>query len=373
MNAQHAGETSKRKTYAGNAALEIFEVLWRHSYFGHGLSVKQILDHLAAMHHVNDPDELPTPKTVRNQLHKLASTEFLGRRVGYLTEADVAAVECKDPQPGWYLDAFLSPAEMRLLADSLTLSRISLDTLDELVGKIRELAGAAGESIDYLEHVAAYTHINSEFLSTIDQLNQAIEDGHAVTFQYCDYGPDGTMVPHTSHTHADGQSGVHTGLYTVDPYQMVYKNGRYYLICHRHGEDKLRIFVINRIAGVTTKGANGSPLAIERPASEGFDAVDFMRHRPYPVADEPVRIRIAIRDRPMLNNVFEWFDDPQIKHSPDGEQFEVIVNAPEKAVFWWALQYSWDGRVAIIEPDSLRNRLYDAGRRMAAAYHPDVH
>ncbi|MBT1164243.1 helix-turn-helix transcriptional regulator [Bifidobacterium felsineum] len=362
MDAEHA-DSAKRKTYAGNSALEIFEVLWRHSYFGHGLSVREILDELAKLHHVDDPSELPTAKTVRNQLRKLTTSEFLGRRIGYLTEADVAGIECKNPQPGWYVDAFLSPAEMRLLADSLTLSRISLDTLDELIGKIRELAGAAGDSIDYLDHVTTYTHINSEFLSTIDQLNQAIEDNHAVTFQYCDYGPDGTMVPHTSHT--SGRAGT----YTVDPYQMVYKNGRYYLICHLHGEDNLRIFVVNRIADVSTQGPNG-PIPIEQPAPADFDAVEFMRHRPYPVADDPVRIRMAIRDKSMLNNVFEWFDDPQIKHSRDGEQFEVIVNAPERAVFWWALQYSWDGRVAIIEPESLRNRLYDAGVRMATIYKP---
>lgn len=86
-----------------------------------------------------------------------------------------------------------------------------------------------------------------------------------------------------------------------------------------------------------------------------------MRHRPYPVADAPIRIRMAVRDESMLNNVFEWFDDPQIKHSPDGTQFEVIVDAPERAVFWWALQYSWDGRVVILEPDSLKRKLYDAG------------
>lgn len=30
--------------------------------------------------------------------------------------------------------------------------------------------------------MATYTHINGEFLSTIDQLNQAIEEGHGVTF-----------------------------------------------------------------------------------------------------------------------------------------------------------------------------------------------
>ena len=52
-------------------------------------------------------------------------------------------------------------------------------------------------------------------------------------------------------------------------------------------------------------------------------------------------------------------------------QFEVIVDAPERAVFWWALQYSWDGRVVIREPDSLKRKLYDAGRRMATAYAPE--
>ncbi|PWG64700.1 helix-turn-helix transcriptional regulator [Bifidobacterium callitrichidarum] len=357
-----ADTQAKRKTYAGNATLEIFEVLWRHTYFGHGLSVRQILDELGKMHPYATPDELPTEKTVRNQLRKLATTRFLGRGIGHLTESDLIGVECADPQPGWYMDAFLSTAEMRLLADSLTLSRISLDTLDELVGKIRELAGAAGDTIDYLDHVATYTHINGEFLSTIDQLNQAIEDGHGVTFQYRDYGPDGTLVPHKSRT---GTGST----YTADPYQMVYKNGRYYLICHLHGEDHLRIFVVNRITNVSTKGLHGS-VPLERPAPEGFDAVNFMRHRPYPVADDPVRIRMLVRGESMLNNVFEWFDDPQITPLGSGDRFEVAVDSPERAVFWWALQYSWDGRVTILEPDSLKRKLYDAGTRMAAAYAP---
>ena len=216
-----ADKPAQRKSYAGNTTLEIFEVLWRHSYFGHGLTVRQILDELARKHQLEDPSELPTEKTIRNQLKKLTATEFLGRHIGHLAESDLAGIECKNPQPGWYLDAFLSTAEMRLLLDSLTLSRISLDTMDDLIGKIRELAGAAGQAVGYLDHVATYTHINGEFLSTIDQLNQAIEEGHGVTFQYRDYGPDGTLIPHKSRT------GAGRITYTADPYQMVYKNGRY--------------------------------------------------------------------------------------------------------------------------------------------------
>lgn len=106
-----ADKPAQRKSYAGNTTLEIFEVLWRHSYFGHGLTVRQILDELARKHQLEDPSELPTEKTIRNQLKKLTATVFLGRHIGHLTESDLAGIECKNPQPGWYLDAFLSTAE----------------------------------------------------------------------------------------------------------------------------------------------------------------------------------------------------------------------------------------------------------------------
>ena len=66
-----ADKPAQRKSYAGNTTLEIFEVLWRHSYFGHGLTVRQILDELARKHQLEDPSELPTEKTIRNQLKKL--------------------------------------------------------------------------------------------------------------------------------------------------------------------------------------------------------------------------------------------------------------------------------------------------------------
>ena len=61
-----ADKPAQRKSYAGNTTLEIFEVLWRHSYFGHGLTVRQILDELARKHQLEDPSELPTEKTIRN-------------------------------------------------------------------------------------------------------------------------------------------------------------------------------------------------------------------------------------------------------------------------------------------------------------------
>ncbi|OZG68672.1 helix-turn-helix transcriptional regulator [Bifidobacterium eulemuris] len=363
-----------RKTYAGNTSIDVAEVLWRHTYFGHGLSVRQILDELARMH--PGTDALPTEKTVRNQLANLHANGFLGRRVDRVGAEELSDIECADPQPGWYMDAFLTAPQMRLLADSLTLSRIDPEALNELVGKIRELAGAAGDGIAHLEHVASYAHMNGEFLYTIDQLNQAIEERCAVTFAYRDYAPDGSLVPHVSRSASEEGSDPTPTVYTADPYQMVYKNGRYYLICRLHDRPNLRTFVVDRIAEVDLHGGR---IAMKHPMPEDFDAVDFMRHRPYPVTDDSVMIHMVVRGQSMLNNVFEWFDEPTVterhsatsNESPEGREYIVTVEAPERAVFWWALQYSWNGAVIVASPDSLKQQLYQAGTTLIKAYRRD--
>lgn len=98
-----ADKPAQRKSYAGNTTLEIFEVLWRHSYFGHGLTVRQILDELARKHQLEDPSELPTEKTIRNQLKKLTSTEFLGDISGISPKATLPASNARIHNPAGIL------------------------------------------------------------------------------------------------------------------------------------------------------------------------------------------------------------------------------------------------------------------------------
>ena len=61
--------------------------------------------------------------------------------------------------------------------------------MDDLIGKIRELAGAAGQAVGYLDHVATYTHINGEFLSTTRPAESTIEEGHG------DNLPNNLVIP----------------------------------------------------------------------------------------------------------------------------------------------------------------------------------
>ncbi|MBM6698743.1 WYL domain-containing protein [Bifidobacterium pullorum subsp. saeculare] len=359
---------STRKRYAPNAGLEILDVLWHGTYFGHGMTVRQILVELRRRH-PDDPKAVPTEKTVRNQLAALREAKPLGRVVDQLTAEALEGLDMPDKQPGWYLDSFLSPAEMRLLADSLTLARLDPEALGKLVGKLQDLAGAAGKGISHLEHVGSHRHINRQFLVTVDDLNRAIEEGFAVTFHYCDYDEHGDLTPR-----ADDDGRLRR--YAFDPFQMVYKNGRYYLIGHLHGEDtgRMRLFVVERITDLDLHDGTMVPEVAPRA---DFDAVELMRHRPYAQLGPTERIEMAVTGKRMLDNVFEWFDAPTVRMTserrPDAQGrpqpvYQVAVDAPELAAFWWALQYSWNKQLAIIAPDSFKARLRDAGTQLLGMY-----
>lgn len=374
--------TAARKSYAPNAGLEILDVLWHGTYYGHGMSVRQILAELQRRH-PDDPKAVPTEKTVRNQLAALHAAKPLGRTVDHLTRESLVAIDAPDKQPGWYFDSFLAPAEARLLADSLTLARIIPSTQRELVGKLQDLTGAAGSGISHLKHVNSYRHINRQFLITVDDLNRAIEDGCAVTFHYCDYDEQGNLTPRCipdQHRQNDGSGSTpapRMRTYIVDPFQMVYKNGRYYLIGHLHGEaaERMRLFVVERI---TDLDLHDGTLVPETTPPRGFDAVELMRHRPYALLGPAVRIDMAVTGLRMLDNVFEWFDAPTVRktretrpdsHGTASPVYRVTVETPELAAFWWALQYSWSRELAVLSPESLRVRLHDAGAQLLSMYH----
>lgn len=348
------------KMYAQHAETRILEILWRQTYYGHGISSSEIHHELE----IHMGAEAPSERTVRNQLNALEGESFLGRRIGKLTRDEAVDSGCLDPQPGWYLDAFLSAAEVRMLADSLTLSRISHDALEDLVGKLREVTGDASLGIEYLANVRTVDDYNGQFLSTIERLNQAIEQHNTVKFKYLDYARDGQLVTRTTKDGAERW-------YTVDPYQMAFKNGKYYLVCHRHGDGYLRVYYIDRLEDVTI---TGQPLQLVSPnrlagqaENEPFDVVRYLRERPYPVTDqvEPIVMRAK---RSMFDAIFEWFDEPEISEVADDDGYYTVkVYSPALAVLWWALQYTNMG-LEILEPESLRRTLADSGRRLIDVY-----
>ncbi|RSX51675.1 helix-turn-helix transcriptional regulator [Bifidobacterium samirii] len=340
---------SETRHYASNATLEILEILWNSTHSEHGLSTSEIHAELRKKF----GDDAPSIRTVRNQLNALNGSQFLERKI-HKIDSNGEETQGSAPTGKWCMSTFFAPSEVRLLSDSLMLSRISGDAMKDIVDKLNKLVGSITISNKYLTTTHEKDNFSKEFLRNIDILNDAITQRQSVIFHYGDYDRNGELRPR-------GTQGKPRE-YHVDPAQTAFKNGKYYLICTLHQDaTQRRIFYIDRI--LNARHANEQSPIPDRP----FDAIAYMKDRPYPVTDEAVEVTMSVK-REAFNIVFEWFDAPKIVGpDPDG-WYKVTVRSPIKAAYWWALQYV-DAQVIIHSPATLRKQLIQAMNKLYNQYY----
>lgn len=390
-------QSRRGSTYSKNAVLEIFGLLWEETDYQHGLTIAQIHQRLIDRHETDGDIGYtpPSERTIREQLNWLSHPEntILNRPIRKVNVGECQREGITDYTPGWYMSAYLSPAEMNLLADSLMLPRINDDMLGVIAEKIAHISGGRPSSPRRLNQIKAHTHYNTDFLHTIEGLDRAIEQGWSVDFEYCDYDSDGELV-------ARRYTGGAVRHYTFDPYRLLYKAGKYYILGHLRGSNALCSFMTDRISNLrvldgvpveitldrwqqdgtlrpasdTTEEAQAQLDALRRRYPSGMaaergtplDPVTFIRRRPYMIADPAVMVTL-VTDATMLTPLFEWFDDPHVLEERDGN-YLVQVMSPEGAMLRWLLQHAQDEGVYVMQPQSLRRRLQAAGWSLVKRY-----
>lgn len=327
-----------------------------HTDAEHGLSVRELSRRVGA-----------TDKTVRAHLRLLEMQQPLGRAVRHLTAEDITHADSDDATPGWYMEPAIDVAQLRLLGDALVLSHIDAEYAHEAYERLRALAGYAGSHSDGLNHLRIPRPYNREFLSTVENLDEAISKARVVTFHMCSYAADGTLVEKT-----DSGTSQPRG-YRADPYQMTYRNGMYYLLCHMHGHDGMAFLHVDRIRHLQVLGedvpqectlqslrtANGTTLPL----------ADYLAERVYPWSGPAEDILIRVTS---LFCVYEWFERPSVTDNNDGS-YTVRIHAEPKGVLWWALQFADADIIEILKPQSLRDELAHVGRMITDRYQSATH
>ena len=382
-----------RDTRAANPLMDVFATLWRHSSDDHPLTPDDIIDLLEADNRQNSFYKAPSKETVVNQLQYLEYTRILGREVRRADDGETSADEESDDSR-WYMAPVLSPSEVRLLEDSLMLSRIDPEELQGVISGLYQLAGGSAPSKNLPDiSIDGYEHINGEFLATIEKITEAMNNQLAVDFSYCDYDKQGRLVKRL-----DRRTGK-PRRYVFDPYNMVYKKGGYYLLGHFHNcpvpqntdqnenHTNLFCFAVNRIRNLRitstriavpadTWDENGLPRKLT--GAPRFDAVAFARQRPHMTMGTLVDVVMSIGPS-VLTNVYEWFDNPKVERvdgpfDPDDDHegvqafhYRVSVRSPKLGIIWWALQYAL-ADVRVESPQSVRDELLRAGLQLARRY-----
>jgi len=276
----------------------------------------------------------------------------VGRNLSFLKEMGYEIVSNRN---GSFLeDKDFESSELRLLIDSVLSSRhISAKYSKDLIDKLVRLGG-----VHFKPHVKHIYSVNDwgksenkELFYNIDLIDEAIEKGKKIIFNYNKLGMDKQL--HKTYRHV------------ISPYQMILHNQKYYLMGFNKYWEVIRFYRLDKITSMSVLDEPAKPLREIEGYENGIDYKELANSRPYMFADPPEKILIKCQNF-LVDELADWFG-LDFKITPiDDEYMNVELSASPSAMVYWAIQYGDNAEV--VEPQSLRNRIRDMIKFISSKY-----
>ena len=308
-----------------NSVLNVLEILRKYSDENHLLTYSQIIEKLKDNYDIDIER-----KTVARDIDILIANDF-----------DI--VKCGNK--GLYLrERKFTEGELLFLVDAIYSSRsIPTKYTKDLVDKIMDdYSIYEKKKYNHLEKLDNKKLDNKQIFYIIELLNEAIEQGKKVEFQYNIYDIGKKLKPKK-----DGK------IYKVNPYFLVNNHGKYYLVCNYDKYDNLGNYKIDCISNIKVLDEKIKPLK-SLPGLDKFSIKQYIEEHIYMFAGNSVKAKIKIDSENRISEVVDWFGDGIQLYKINNEIFaEVSVN--EEALIYWAMQYGQ--AVEILEPEATRKKI----------------
>lgn len=304
--------------------LRILEILTQYSDCDHKLRQNDIISFLRVRYGI----ECERKAVARN-------IEFL-QQAGYDIVSD---------NSGTYLaERKFSIGELRLLIDAVLSNRnICKPHTRELINKLTDEGGKYFKS--YAKHVVNLDDWQKDdsrdFFYNIELLCEAIDKKTKVLFIYNSYGLDKKLHPRREKKSL------------ANPYQLLLKNGHYYLACNYDGYDNILYCRVDRLSELVLTDEPASPITEITGYENGLNLGKLNSRLPYMFEDEPQRIEFITANGAanMIDNVIDWFGrDVNIAELEDGN-IKFSLTASPRAIRFWILQFGKS--VKVLSPQSL--------------------
>ena len=356
------GKVTKEKQPKKQILFNILDILRKYTDEKHRLSQKEIQDMLEKRYEMT-----VDRKTVKNSL--MCLEEF-----GYEIEYRETTRQIKNKRNGEmdesviYSDFFLrrdfEDSELRLLIDGLLFSRhLPYNQCKELVCKIEKLSNVYFKS--RTKYIATIPHDrtnNQQLFHTIDVLDEAIANNKKVKFKYLEYNMD---LSQTAKKTPDGEDRI----YIVSPYQMVAKEGKYYLICNYDCYDDVSNYRIDRIHDVEITDEIIKPFEkLKGTDGQRLNLAQYMAEHVYMYSGNTSRIKMKVV-KPMISDIIDMFGTNVTFMSHDETYVTISVRADEMAVCQFAKNFAPD--VIVLSPKSVRKRVIDMLQQGVNGYNED--
>ena len=319
------------------AIIRILQILEHESDFDHPLTQDEILDKLFNQYGI-ELERKAVGKTI-------AILQDMFDKDSMLKNPASAIVIESNKRRGSYFDKRLfEDAEIRLLIDGVLASKhISAKYSADLIEKLCTLSNKY--FLSHVKHVCSVKDWdkidNKSLFYNIEIIDEAIEKGRQIQFDYNKFGIDKKL--HKTSTHI------------ASPYQLILHNQRYYLMFLSEDWKNVSYFRLDKITNV--KILEDKPITPLRSVNGYKNGVDYKKiasSLPYMFTDETERITF-IASSGIVDHIIDWFGSGVKFEKAEDGKIKVTVTASPNAMEYWAMQYL--NYVEIIAPTKLREKI----------------
>ena len=327
----------------------ILDILEKYTDSEHTLSQKDIEDKLKSEYGVK-----VDRKAIKRNLMDLIDCGYnieYTRKVRMTPNKKTGEPEESYVLTDFYLSREITDGELRMLIDGLLFSNhVPYSQCKQLAQKLEGLSNKYFRS--HLSHIYTLHNDdtdNKQIFLNVEQIEDAITQGRKIAFKYCSYGTDKKLHPRTR---SDGSE-----IYTVSPYQMAAKEGKYFLICNMDKYDDISNYRIDRMKEVKILGDKIKPYESLRGAGGvPLDLFDYMQKHVYMYAGGNCRAKLRI-SRAMIGDIIDMFGKDVSFCEESGDCVCVNVHANEESIAHVAQNFA--PHVEVLEPRELREKVRD--------------
>ena len=316
------------------------------------LRILQILEEYSDADHPLKQEDIA--KYLEKDYGLVIERKAIGRNISLLKEADFDILSGRG---GSYLASRdFENSELHLLIDGILSSRhITAKHSKDLIKRICGLSNRYFKSgVKSIYSVDDWNKTDNQALFyNIELIDEAIQDGKQISYDYNKYGADKKLHKTTRHT--------------VSPYQMILSNQRYYLMALSERWKNIAFHKLDRITNMEILDVPATPIRSVPGYENGIDYKKLSTGLPYLFTDEPTRIDL-LASEDAVDQLIEWFGkDIRInKVATDPGKVRVSIIASPNAMEHWAMQYIHS--VEVVSPGFLRNKIKETLKEAAEKY-----
>lgn len=339
--------------------IDILNILKEHTDENHRISQQQIQKLMESEYGMK-----VDRKTIRRNLSKLMEFGFPIQYRGSEKESEEIIRNGRYGEEtiltDWYYVHEFMKGELHLLINNVLLTD-GLSKRDR-ISLIHRLEGLSSKyfhsEISKIDMDIYGQLLNREILKTLEDIGNAIVNEKQITFHYCTCGTDCEL-------HEKLDDNGKPKQYTVNPYQIISRNGHSYLICNLPKYRDLTHFRIDRIKDSKVTDYALTPLRMLKGFETGIRLSEYVKEHPNLWSGDAVHITFQCKQY-MMNDVVDSFGtDLRIEKQPDN-MIKVHVQASESAMLHWAIQFA--DAVEVLSPLSLREQIAETLRNALKKY-----